>query len=87
MKTKNGTMSATSSRGSKIPKRMDIAVKDNKMLCIYKITKLIGQIVKIRHKDGKTICGVLYTLSNKLGLVHCMIKEEGQSEVGNISKS
>jgi hypothetical protein len=47
---------------SKPKQQKELAIRDNRMLCMFKISHLIGDIVKLKHVDHLTICGVLTTI-------------------------
>lgn len=59
---------------NKIRPQKKLAIRDNKMLATYIMTKLIGSLVKLKHINHMTIYGVLYTVgqiaSQKVCLQH-----------------
>ena len=40
---------------SKPKQQKELAIRDNRMLCMFKISHLIGDIVKLKHVDHLTI--------------------------------
>ena len=65
-----------SKQKTKTRTRKDISIRDGRMMCVFATANLLGNIVKLKHIDHKTITGLFYTMSSGFALQEWIVFDE-----------